>query len=156
IGADGTTVLPARTFEYTQVIEYYEDTLGLPRPAGYCGPSWNNGNTPNGHTGCVLWSQSGNGNSSYLSGVSNGLGLAETFSWQLARSNAHGVVSGSPADPFACNNTSLQTTFPCNMPDDEAWSRAVLTQRGDSVLRTAGNPVTSTWAYAYQVPYPLP
>jgi hypothetical protein len=99
----------------------------------------------------VLWSQSYAGNSYYLATVSNGLGLQETFAWQLARNNFHGVVSGSPADPHACDNASLQPTFPCNMPDDGSWSRAVLAQRQD-----ATNGVTSTWNYSYQVPFPLP
>src|SRR5215471_285049 len=150
IGADGTTTLPARTFDYTSVTEYYEDVLGLPSPASNCGPAWNNGNTPNGHTGCILWSQSWDANSSYLSRVSNGLGLSETFSWRQARSNAHGVSGGSPADPFACVDSGASTPYPCNMPDDESWSRAVLVQRTDSVLRqtqAGSTPVDSTWTY---------
>jgi hypothetical protein len=50
----------------------------------------------------VLWSQSYAGNSSYLSSVSNGLGLAESFTWQLARNNFHGVNGGgtNAANPF--------------------------------------------------------
>src|SRR5256885_12588719 len=49
VGGDGMTALPARTFTYTPVVEYYEDSLGLPKPGSNCGPSWNNGITPNGH-----------------------------------------------------------------------------------------------------------
>jgi YD repeat-containing protein len=112
----------------------------------------------------VLWSQSYAGNSSYLSSASNGLGLSESFAWTLARNNFHGVVSGSIADPFACNSSSVQATYPCNMPDDGSWSRAVLTQRTDSVVRLTqagqggtqtSTAVSSTWNYSYLVPYPI-
>jgi RHS repeat-associated protein len=151
IGGDGATSLPARTFGYTTVTEYYEDVTKSPMPSTNCGPSWNNGQKPNINLGCVLWSQSYAGNSSYLNSVGNGLGLQESFAWQLARNNFYGMVSGSsPADPFACDNTSVQSTFPCNMPDNQTWSRAVLTQRQD-----ATNGITSTWNYGYQVQYPL-
>jgi hypothetical protein len=151
LGSDGATSLPARTFGYTFVNQYYEDVTKSPLPSSNCGPSWNNGQKPNVNLGCVLWSQSYQGNSWYLSSVSNGLGLSESFSWQLARNNFYGMVSGSsPADPFACNNPSVQSTFPCNMPDNQTWSRVVLTQRQD-----ATNGVTSTWSYGYQVQYPL-
>jgi RHS repeat-associated protein len=99
----------------------------------------------------VLWSQSYPGNSSYLSSVSNGMGLAESFTWALARNNFYGAPSGSsPADPMVCANTSIQSSFPCNMPDNQTWSRAVLTQRSD-----ATNGVTSNWNYTYQVQFPL-
>jgi RHS repeat-associated protein len=164
LGADGVSALPARTFGYSPVFEVYEDSQEAPAP-GVCGPSWNNGITPNGHTGCVMWSQSRFGNSWYLASASNGQGLSESFTWQLARNNFHGVVSGSPADPFACNPTGVQSTYPCNMPDDQSWSRTVLTQRSQTLVRLSQNgqggsqhntPVTSTWGYAYQVRYPLP
>src|SRR5439155_26073647 len=56
IGADGSTALPARSFDYTVVNQYYEDSLGKPNPASNCGPSWNNGNSPASSTGCLLWS----------------------------------------------------------------------------------------------------
>ena len=41
----------------------------------------------------VLWSQSYEGNSYYLTSASNGLGLAQTFTWQNARDNAWLVPS---------------------------------------------------------------
>jgi hypothetical protein len=164
-GSDGATTLPVRAFGYTSVTQYYEDSLGAPTPATNCGPSWNNGITPNGNNKCVLWSQSWPSNSYYLNGVSNGLGLHQDFTWQLARNNFHGVNSGSPADPFVCDNASLAPTYPCNMPDDESWSRAVLTQRADRVVQLtqagqggqqSSTPVASTHAYTYQVTSPLP
>jgi RHS repeat-associated protein len=168
IGSDGSTALPARVFGYTPLTQYYEDSLQLPSSPTNCGPSWNNGITPNGHTGCILWSQSYAGNSMYVSTASNGLGLSDAFTWQLARNNFHGVNGGGTANvenPFFCNGTSVQSTYPCNMPDDGTWSRAVLTQQMESVVRLTQNgqgggqtstPVNSTTSYAYQVTDPLP
>src|SRR5262249_34532783 len=105
------------------------------------------------------------GNSYYLGSASNGMGLAQAFSWQNARSNTHGMVAGgSPADPLYCNDPARLGTYPCNLADDEAWSRAVLTQDSDKVVRLTqagqGGAQTSitvdgTTSYAYQVPYPL-
>src|SRR5262249_50700876 len=118
IGGDAATALPARTFGYTPVVEWYEDVARSPVPSGNCGAPWNNGVKPTVNVGCVRWSTSYDGNSFYLSSIGNGLGLAETFGWTLARNNFYGVVSGSPADPFACDNASLQSTYPCNMPDN--------------------------------------
>lgn len=83
IGSDGTTTLPARSFSYIKVPEYYEDDAYHPIPTTNCGPVWNTGNG----TGCLLWSQSYEGNSYYLTSVSNGLGLQQTFSWVDARNN---------------------------------------------------------------------
>ncbi|TMC01608.1 MAG: hypothetical protein E6J41_32670 [Chloroflexi bacterium] len=165
IGADGVAAQPARTFGYQYVPEWYEDSLGAPQPAGNCGPSWNNGQGSHPNPTCLLWSQTFAGTGVYLVSADNGQGLSESFTWALARNNDHGVVSGSAADPMACDNTSVQSTYPCNMPDDESWSRVVLTQRQDSVARVtqAGQggsqtptTVTSTWNYSYQVRTPLP
>jgi hypothetical protein len=98
--------------------------------------------------------------------VSNGLGLQETFAWQLARNNFHGVNGGggNAQNPYYCNNTSIQSTYPCNMPDDGSWSRAVLTQKTVSTVRLTQNgqggaqtstTVSGTTAYTYQVAWPL-
>src|SRR5262249_45240375 len=125
------------------------------------------GITPNGNNHCVLWSQSYAGNSSYLSSVSNGLGLTQSFSWQLARNNFHGVNGGGARtdNPFSCKKPAVQSTHPCHIPDGESMSRAVLTQRTESTVRVSQNgqggtrsstPVAGTTAYSYQVPYPLP
>ncbi len=165
IGNDGSTSLPPRAFGYTQQTEYYEDTQASPKPATNCGPAFNTG-TGAGTTGCPIWNQSRDGNSFYLTSVSNGLGLAQSFTYQLARNNTHDPTTGSPgggADPFFCTNASadVQASYPCNVADDEAWSRVVLTQKTNSLLRLFKNPlgagtsqrtVNSTTSYAYQVP----
>ncbi len=157
IGSDGATLKPASVFQYTQVTSYYEDSLTLPNPATNCGPSWNTGRGK----GCVLWSQSYAGNNAYLSSVSNGLGLAQTYGWQLARNNFHGVNAGgaNTSNPFYCNDPGVASTFPCNVPDEESWSRVVLTQKTNALVRPsqAGSTnVTGTTIYNYQVPYPIP
>jgi RHS repeat-associated protein len=162
VGSDGTTAFPATIFGYTSQTEYYEDGSFTPFRRNFCGPSWNTGG--NGGS-CDLWSQSYDGNSRYLSSVSNGQGLQETFTWANARSNTHGVNSGIGTDianPLYCN--THQTGYPCNSADDQAWSRFVVTQHNSSVVQLTqtgqggqqtSTPVTSTHAYTYQLSYPL-
>ncbi|HKT03554.1 MAG TPA: RHS repeat-associated core domain-containing protein [Rugosimonospora sp.] len=189
VGADGSTALPARTFTYTQVTEEYTDldfaadpgpTVTFPSTGGIvvtqvnCGPSWNwaaprflyNVTDVNGAIwsvyGCVLWSQSYANNSDYLAGVSNGLGLAQTFTWANAHPNVSGVMTlngqNDPADPLWCNGH--ESTYPCGTHAEyQEWSRAVLTQQSNSVVRasTAGNQtVTSTTSYRYRLTTPVP
>jgi RHS repeat-associated protein len=153
IGADGSTVLPTRSFAYTPVTEYYEDDAWHPTPSTACGPSWNTGTG----SGCLLWSPSYEGNSYYLASVSNGLGLQQTFSWANARNNTWGVNQGSTLNPLAC---TTQSQFPCNEADDQNWSHVVLTQEAGTVVRASQNgqggaqtntPVTTTTSYTYQL-----
>jgi hypothetical protein len=165
IGDDGSTSLPARTFGYTRQTEYYEDTQASPTPSTNCGPAFNTG-AGAGTTGCPIWNQSQDGNSFYLTSVSNGLGLAQSFSYQLARNNTHDPATGSPgggSDPFFCTNAGadVQASYPCDVADDEGWSRVVLTQKTNSLLRLFKNPlgtgtsqrtVNSTTSYSYQIP----
>jgi RHS repeat-associated protein len=157
IGGDGSTALPSRTFGYSQQTQLYEDSVWAPTPSTNCGPSWNNGATFG--QGCNLWSQSYAGNSSYLSSASNGQGLTQTFSWQNARNNTDGVPSGQDLlNPFVCN--TMQSTSPCDVTDDGSWSRIVLTQRADTVLRVSqsgqggaqtSTPVTATTTLGYRM-----
>jgi RHS repeat-associated protein len=156
IGADGSTALPSRSFGYGRQTQLYEDSVWAPAPATNCGYSWNVG--PPGQ-GCNLWSQSYEGNSYYLTSVSSGLGLSQTFVWQNARNNSWGVPSGANlVDPFACN--SQQSTSPCDVTDDGSWSRIVLTQSSESVVRLSqagqggaqsSTPVTGTTTYGYHM-----
>ncbi|HEY4027954.1 MAG TPA: hypothetical protein VGO86_16120, partial [Candidatus Dormibacteraeota bacterium] len=156
IGADGSTALPSRTFGYSQQTQLYEDSVWAPAPATNCGYSWNVG--PPG-AGCNLWSQSYAGNSYYLSSASNGQGLSQTFSWRNARNNTWGVPAGADLlDPFVCD--SQQSTSPCDVTDDGSWSRIVLTQRTDTVLRLSqagqggaqtSTPVTGTTTFGYRM-----
>ncbi len=160
VGDDGSTSYPAQQFGYTSQTEYYEDGTFTPYSSTYCGPSWNTGG--NGGT-CPLWWQTFDGNSRYLSSISNGQGLAQTISWFNARNNTHGVNSGgSPADPTYCN--SHQFGYPCNEADDWAWSRASVAERDDSVAQVTQNgqggqqtntTVTSRSVYTYTLTYPL-
>ena len=155
IGADGSLALPSRSFSYTKRMQYYEDVLWAPAPASNCGPSWNVGTGQ----GCNLWSQSYEGNSYYLSTLSNGLGLQQSFTWQLARDNFDGVPSGQDVlDPFVCDR--MQSTSPCDRADDGSWSRMVLTQRSESIVRLTqsgqggaqtSTTVTSTYSYTYRL-----
>jgi RHS repeat-associated protein len=154
IGADGVSALPARSFGYTRQTELYEDSLWGPAPATYCGFSWNVGNGQ----GCNLWSQSYEGNSYYLTTASNGLGLQQSFGWQNARNNTWGVPSGDLLDPFVCN--AAQGAKPCDIADDASWSRIILTQRSESLLRLTqagqggaqtSTPVTGTYTFNYRM-----
>lgn len=157
VGDDGSTAYPTTAIDYTTVTEYYEDSTF--NPNGPCGPSWN--------TGCVLWSQSYANNSRYISTVTNGEGLNQTFQWALARNNTHGVNGGlTVTDPLACTNASpsVQAAYPCDAVDDQAWSRAVVVQRDDTVERItqAGQggqqtttPVDTEHQYTYYLSYPL-
>ncbi|HEY4027422.1 MAG TPA: RHS repeat-associated core domain-containing protein [Candidatus Dormibacteraeota bacterium] len=155
IGADGSLALPSRSFSYTRQVQWYEDEFWGPAPATNCGPSWNVGTGQ----GCNLWSTTYEGNSYYLSTASNGIGLAQSFGWQLARDNSRGVPTGMDVlDPMVCN--AAQSTAPCDRADAGAWSRVVLTQRSESVLRLSQNgqggaqtstPVTGTTTYSYRL-----
>jgi len=159
IGDDSTTALPNRTFGYTSVTQYYTDSAYHPNPTtGNCGPAWNTGNG----SGCVLWSQTYGGNSYYLATVDNGMGLHQTFSWANARNNTHGVNGGGAnnANPLYCNGLSAaqQATYPCNMVDDQDWSRAILASQDEQHYRAAssGNVlVDSLTSYTYNLTYPL-
>lgn len=150
VGDDGSTALPSRKFDYTSNTEYYEDDIYHPNPATNCGPSWNTGNG----SGCLLWSQSYQGNSYYLSGTDNGIGLSQYFLWDNARNNTHGVNGGGSNNvtPLYCN--THQTGYPCNEADDENWSQTVLTQReSDAVRAASGGNVTvqSITHYGYKL-----
>jgi RHS repeat-associated protein len=159
VGDDGTTALPVRTFGYANVTQYYEDSGYHPNPTNNCGPAFNTGNG----SGCLLWSQSYEGNSYYLSTADNGLGLRSLFSWDNARSNKHGVNGGgfdNTRNPLYCNTLSpaLQATYPCNATDDEDWSRATVSLRRQQHYRAAssGNVlIDSQYTYIYFLTYPL-
>jgi len=146
-GDDGTTSLPPTQFSYVRQTEYYEDSLRFPSPpTTNCGPTWNTGkNSGGGTNGCLLWSESYPGNSFYLGTVSNGIGQFQQFGWLNARDNMHGVPTGSDVtDTGLCTNasSSTQSSYPCDMTDDETWSRVVLTQELDSV-QTLCQPVVA-------------
>jgi hypothetical protein len=108
IGDDGTTALPTRRFGYSNQTNWYTDEAYQAASAAGCGPSWN--------TPCHLWSRSYDGNSWYLSSASNGLGLAQTFTYAWARNNTHGVNGGgaNTANPLYCS--SLSATAPGAVP----------------------------------------
>ncbi len=156
VGDDLTTALPTHTFGYTAVPQYYEDDVyhphTLPGGATNCGPSFNTGNG----SGCLLWNQSFDGNSYYLSTADNGMGLHQTFSWANARNNTHGVNGGGSNNeiPLYCNGLSAadQKVYPCNEADDQNWSHAVLTQQKGDVVRASTDgdtTISSTSTYAY-------
>ena len=173
IGDDGTTSLPTTTFTYTdpnnglEGVQYYEDSLQFPTPTTYCGIAggqqvgWNKGDG----RGCVLWNQSFYGNSYYLKTLSNGIGAAQSFSWVNLRDNMHGITGGGDAsDPLYCTNNQ-NSAFPCDMADDETWSRIGLAQQTSSLLRLtqsgqggqqSSTPVNGTTTYSYKDVYPLP
>lgn len=157
-GDDAATALPLVSYSYTKMVEYYEDSLFFPASATVglcslggcpngngstnCGPSFNTGYTPIGR-GCVLWSQSYDGNSYYLSSASNGIGLSQTFSWVDLRSNMHGTDwwNGHNGgywslgyNPLWCNSNQ-SNIYPCDMTDDEVWSRIGLASQTDTVVR---------------------
>jgi RHS repeat-associated protein len=153
--------LPPTTLTYTAQINYYEDSFFKPNPSTNCGPSWNTGNGG----GCLLWEQSYGNNSHFLSSVSNGQGLSQSFSWMLARNNSHGVNGGGSnnSDPFYCD--SHQSGYPCNEADDSGWSHVVLSSKSNTTTRLTQNgqggqqtstPITETTNYSYQLTYPLP
>jgi len=153
IGDDNSTSLPTRSFDYTSLVQYYEDDQFHPTPSTNCGPSWNTGTG----SGCLLWSQSYNGNSYYLSSANNGMGLQQSFTWANARNNTHGVNAGSNLNPLAC---TTQATYPCNEADDQNWSHAVLTQDTGTVNQVTQNGqggqqtttgITSTTTYTYSL-----
>ena len=163
IGDDASTALPTRTFTYGSVDQSYEDSGYSPAAGVGCGFSWNTGN---GGSGCLLWSQTVAGNDRYMTSASNGMGLAQSFTWVNARNNMHGVVGGgaNTSNPLYCNDPSRQSTYPCNEADDETWSRVVLSQDSEQVLRLTqsgqggaqtSTPITGTSSYGYTLAYPL-
>jgi hypothetical protein len=150
-----------RTFSYTTQLNTYVDSFYHPNPTTNCGPSWNTGNG----SGCLLWSQNYAGNDRFLSSISDGQGLAQSFSWQIAHNNSHGVNGGgsnNSSNPFYCNG---KTGYPCNEDDDSGWSHAVLSQESSTTIRLTQNgqggtqtstPITETTGYSYLLTYPLP
>jgi RHS repeat-associated protein len=185
-GDDGSTALPVTNYTYTKVVEYYEDSLFFPASSTVglcsfsacqngtgstnCGPSFNTGYTPY-QRGCVLWSQSYDGNSYYLSSASNGIGLAQSFTWVNLRSNLHGTdwwnghnggYWNLASNPLWCN-TNQSNIYPCDMADDGVWSRIGLASRTDSLVRLtqsgqggAQTPTTVSGitSYTYQDVFP--
>ncbi len=154
LGADGTTALPTSTFGYIKQSQYYVDSFPAQPPSPpNCGPSWNGAK-------CWMWSDSRDGNGWYLTSLSNGLGLARTFTWANARNNTYGVPGGGDANnmnPFFCNDPVQQGIWPCPAADLENWSRLVLTADSGTVKRSFVTPpapptstdVTSTTSYGY-------
>jgi RHS repeat-associated protein len=159
IGDDTSTSLPPVTFTYVSKQQFYVDSNRHPSPATNCGPSdgsmsWNVGNG----SGCLLWMTTFYGNQRYLSSVNNGLGLTQSFSWDNARNNTHGVNDGNhgaTANPLYCNNPpqgqGTESTYPCDEADDQNWSHIVVTQQ-----QATTNGVTSTTGYTYFLTWPLP
>jgi RHS repeat-associated protein len=160
IGDDSTTMAPTKHFNYSYIQEFDEDNFFSPAAGAGCGPSFN--------TSCRLWAQSLGGNSYYLTSVINGIGANDTFSYQLARDNMHGVNGGgaNTANTFYCNTPSITGTYPCSLADDRTWSRVVVATSTNTVLRlsqagqggtqtTTTTPVNGTTSYAYNVSYPL-
>jgi RHS repeat-associated protein len=172
IGDDSPATTLSEQFTYVRQYEYYEDSLNFPNPTTNCGPTWNTGYTPN-NQGCILWLQSYEGNSYYIASVINGIGLLQKFYWQDNRDNMHGVTSGSSKvyDPMYCTNAqagvpgySGGNVFPCDMVDDETWSRASLQSQSNNLVRLtqAGQggtqtptQVVGTTSYTYSDVYPL-
>jgi hypothetical protein len=160
VGDDGTTALPPRTFGYTPIkYNYYVDDVYHPATGVGCGPAWNTGQG----SGCLLWIHNYNGNGYYLATADNGMGLQETFTWDMARNNTHGVNGGGSnnADPLYCSHLNItgQSTYPCNETDDENWSRFVLVSREGDVVRAASGSsptISSVTSYAYKLTWPLP
>ena len=149
-----------RTFTYTNQTNYYEDDEFHLNPSTNCGPSWEHRQR---ERASVVGPESHANNSRFMSSASNGMGMAQTFSWSLARDNTHGVPGGGSnnADPLYCN--LHQSGYPCNEADDQSWSHVVLTQGSDTTLRLTQNgqggtqtslPVTNSTSYSYQLTYP--
>lgn len=147
VGDDGTTALPTRTFTYTHLLQHYLDDAFSAKPSGNCGWAWN------GDHGCHVWNHSRDGNDRYLSTISNGMGLAQSFSWAEARDNTHGVPVGNVlTDPLACDGQ--EETSPCFKADDRNFSHIVLTGETDSIVQaspTGNAPLTTTTAYTYRL-----
>lgn len=153
IGDDFTsptpTTLPAITFKYTSVTQWWVDSSAVapaPNPAAGCGATWN--------SACNLWDQSRASNSSYLSSVNNGLGAVTTYTYVVAHNNTHGGYSGNNANPLSCDGH--ESTSPCQTADDEGWSHAVITQAQTQVQQSCPtctptpDPVISTTTlYSY-------
>jgi YD repeat-containing protein len=163
IGDDGSTAYPTTAISYATVDAWYIDSTYYPYSVGYCGAAWNRGNGDG--TDCSLWSTTYANNDRYISAVTNNEGLDQTFQWDLARNNTHGVNSGlQPSDPLACTHAANEGTYPCDAADDQAWSRVVVVQRDDEVNRISQNgqggqqtttTVDTQHAYTYFLTYPL-
>ncbi|GHO64329.1 hypothetical protein KSC_032210 [Ktedonobacter sp. SOSP1-52] len=138
-GTNGTTLnAPVINISYSTLPQRYVDLWRNASSAATC-PSWT---TSNGG-GCVLWETSYNGR--YITTLDNGRGWHENVSWNEAHGNTHGVSSGNPNDPFACNGHQAAGTT-CGTADDHSWSREVVTSRS-----SVTNGVTSSWKYQYGV-----
>jgi RHS repeat-associated protein len=154
VGDDGVTAMPTTNFGYLSTntfnaTQQYMDMALRATPSTNCGQL-------NYNPGCYLWSQSYEGNSYYLESVSNGLGLAQSFGWNQARNNTHGVVAGgAPSDVFTCDLVAYRNQYPCYATDDGTWSRTVLVSKSDSVMRNSATTVTSNTSFSYQLSYPL-
>jgi RHS repeat-associated protein len=104
-----------------------------------CGPSWN--------TSCYLWGQSTH---EYLIGADNGKGGHTDFTWTEAHNNTHNVPSNLNAlDPTVC--TANRGSNPCQLADDGAWSRIVLTNQTSTSQDATGKTLTSTTQYTYRL-----
>lgn len=157
LGSDGTTSLPSRSFSYEGHGQIWQDSVYIPTPSTNCGWTWNKGTNGT----CPLWSTSYDGNSRYIASADNGLGLHQTFSWEGALNNTHGVNGGgsNASNPFYCYSSGVNgSTYPCDEASDENWSHIVLTQQDASVVRasSSGNvTVTTATSYNYTLAYPL-
>ena len=48
------------------------------------------------------------------------LAQSKDASGNVLRTEKDGITIDTSA-PFTCNNTSIQSTYPCNLTDDESW-----------------------------------
>jgi len=145
-GTDGTSTFPTQTFSYKTINQFYENEFYPPVPATNCGGSDLSWNTGIGN-GCVLWAETYN--TAYLATADNAQGYTQSYNWVNARNNQHGVMSGGTlTDPLACNGNESKG-YPCNVADDEAWSRIVLNDRYDDNGDAGGGCLCSTWGYTY-------
>ncbi len=139
IGDDGTTSLPAQTFTYADENAHYENIFYNATPSTNCGPSWNKN--------CYLWSETYN--TGFMTSADNGQGMVETFAYSEARTNQHGVNTGlSEINAFSCDGQESKG-YPCDVADDQGWSRWVLTSRTQKVISATNVTVASTWSYNY-------
>ncbi len=154
VGTDGITAAPTLQFGYAALDAFYEDTYYETGSESNCGPF--------GNLSCYLWSETSQANDEYLAYSSNGQGLSTVYDWTLARNNTHDISvygqGASPADPYYCDGKENQLGPPCNITDDENWSREVLTEEDNSVIRASskGNvTITGKTYYSYYLTYPL-
>src|SRR5205807_3592444 len=66
---------------------------------------------------------------------------------------------GDVLDPFACDGGNMGVS-PCDVADDQSWSRIVLTRRSEGLVRLSqagqagtrsSTPVTGTYSYGYRM-----